>query len=411
MSTHYEDQDGEGAIVLQASAVESMTRAEVDIQVSTAQRYPKHSTAEGLVRFKKQAIALIESDREVAESCFYTLKRKDKEGNEKIISDGSIRLAEIVAAAYGNLHYGSRTIGDDGKFVTAQGVCWDLEANNRCSKEVVRRVTTSKGKRYGDDMVGMTMNSSQSLALRNAIFTIVPKGLTKSLLDLARTVARGTVSDLPKRRDNALKWFARQGIKEDVILKYLGKSKSDEIDLDDMETLVGVKTSIQDGHVTAANAFTVMDEENGADRKPEDGERTRQAAADIFAGKSAEKEPPKEDAKVEVTPEKSEVETEPEQKAEQEPAPVQKAAESSADAVQKPVEKPADQPVQKSAGKPANSRDLISSLMSAARAKNVKASDVQKSVMGFLANRTIDDIPVADVKAFCDKEEASWATQ
>src|SRR5262249_43901797 len=91
-------------------------RSDVDIQISTAHRYPR-----SISRFKQAALAMATSDEETAASCFYKLSRGGKE-----IEGPGVRLAEIVGSAWNNLRYGSRIVGEDDRWVIAQGMAHDL---------------------------------------------------------------------------------------------------------------------------------------------------------------------------------------------------------------------------------------------------------------------------------------------
>src|SRR5690349_3214367 len=118
------------------------------MQIATAKKYPRD-----LAKVKKKMLDFATLDEETAESCFYTLKRKDRDSGEgKVIQGPSVRLAEIAVACYGNLRAAARITDNDGRFITAQGLCHDLESNTLISIEAKRRITGKSGKTYGDDM-------------------------------------------------------------------------------------------------------------------------------------------------------------------------------------------------------------------------------------------------------------------
>ena len=148
-------------------ALAVMERASIDSQVSTAKKYPR-----SLSMVKAKMLSFATLDQETAAGCFFTLPAR--KAGDKPIQGPSIRMAEIALATYQNLRAGARVIADDGKVITAQGVCHDLENNVCISVEVKRRVTTREGRRYSDDMVVMTGNAACSIALRNATFRVVP---------------------------------------------------------------------------------------------------------------------------------------------------------------------------------------------------------------------------------------------
>lgn len=240
--------------VVTGTALESLTRAEVDMQIATAKRYPRD-----LAKFAKELLALATASREIAETMFYRLERKDSDGTKKAITGPSIRLAEAAAACYGNIRHGSRVIDVGQKTVTAQGVCHDLERNNFTSTEIVRRITTKTGRRFSEDMVVVTCNAAQSLARRNAIKGIVPLPIIMTSCNAAMRLVAGVPEDeLPKRRASAVKWFAGKGIPEERLLALLELRTRDEITGEHIATLVGWKNGLE------AEEFTVADLLNDA---------------------------------------------------------------------------------------------------------------------------------------------------
>ena len=169
-----------------------------------------------------------------------------------------MRLAEIVGSAWNNLRYGSRIVGEDDKWVTAQGMAHDLETNVAMTIEVRRRITDKYGKKYSDDMVAVTANAACAIALRNAIFKVIPKTFIDSIYEAAKNVAIGDATTLASRRQKALEYFQKMSVSLDRILAVLGKAGLEDIDLKDLETLTGLKTAIKDGDTTIEAAFPAV---------------------------------------------------------------------------------------------------------------------------------------------------------
>lgn len=226
-----------------------MTRQEIDVQITTAKRYPR-----SIKKFRQDAMSMATQDAETAASCFYKMKR-GKGDDEKIIEGPSVRLAEIVANAWGNLRFGARIVAENDREVVAQGVALDLEKNVCNSIEVSRRITTKEGRRYGDDMIQVTKNAACSIALRNAIFKTVPFTYAKQIYEQAKKVAVGGAKTLKERRQQMLDAFAKMSINKDRVLEYLGKSSTEETDLADIELMIGVFNAIRDGDTTLDQAF------------------------------------------------------------------------------------------------------------------------------------------------------------
>ncbi len=100
--------------IRQSDMLTAINRAEVDIQISTAKQYPREVS-----RVLNQIKTYATMDMETAEDCFYALRR-GKGSDAQVIEGISVRLAEIIAGAWGNLRVQTRIIGNDGKTITAQ---------------------------------------------------------------------------------------------------------------------------------------------------------------------------------------------------------------------------------------------------------------------------------------------------
>ena len=227
------------------AVVEGLTRAEVDIQISTARAYPRTLS---LVRARILEMATM--SKEVAEGCWYAIPREGKP-----IDGPSIRLAEIVATAYTNLRSATRVISIDNKFVTCQGVCHDLEANNAISTEVKRRITKKNGSRYSDDMIMVTANAGSSIAFRNALFKVIPRALFKDEFAAIRKVGMGDARTLEDTRKSALAYFKGHGVDEARVVAVLGKQTWADLDLEDVATLRNIINAIKEHTTTMDEAF------------------------------------------------------------------------------------------------------------------------------------------------------------
>ena len=233
---------------LAMSVVQERTLAEIDSQVATAKAYPRD-----IATFRKRAIDLATMDQETAESCFYKLPKR--KGSDEAIQGPSIRLAEICGSCYGNLRYGARVTEEQERYVAAQGVGRDVEMNIEASIEVRRPIVTKSGHRYGDDMINVTANAACSIALRNAIFKIVPAALIKPIYEAAIQAAIGTVETLIERRQVMVKRFGALGVSLDQILRHVEAAKLDDVGMKEMEQLIGIYTALRDGDTTVGQVF------------------------------------------------------------------------------------------------------------------------------------------------------------
>lgn len=230
----------------------AINRAEIDGQIATARAFPR-----SIATFMREARELVSIDEETAEACIYSLPRgKDRDGNKKFITGPSARFAEIVMYCFGNNRGGGRVVAIEKDTVTAQGVFHDLEKNVQITKEVQRSIIDSYGKRYKPDMINVTGNAGISIALRNAVLAGIPQALWLPIYEAARQAAVGDVTTLSTRRHNAILWFGKVGISPEQIFAQLGVEGIEDIGIEQLETLVGIKTAIRRGDTTPEAAFT-----------------------------------------------------------------------------------------------------------------------------------------------------------
>lgn len=240
---HRDDVDVE--VLPAMDGLEARTRGEIDVQIATARRWPR-----SIRQFRDTALEAATLDEETAAACFYALPR-----DGKTVEGPSARLAEIVASAWGHLRIEARGVGEDDRFVTSRGVAWDLQTNVAVGFEVRRRITGKGGKRYSDDMIAVTTNAASSIALRNAVFKVVPSPFWRPIYHACRQVAVGDAKTLADRRHASILAFGKMGITPDRIFGLLGVKGEEDITLDHLATLRGLFTAIKDGETTIDETF------------------------------------------------------------------------------------------------------------------------------------------------------------
>lgn len=232
--------------VVTNDALSLITKAEIDVQISTAKAFPR-----SIKMFLDKAMSIATVNENVAASCNYALPRGGKS-----LEGPTVRLAEIVCSAYGNIRSGARVIANDGKTITAQGICHDLETNNCVTVEVKRRITGKDGKTFNEDMQTVTGNAACAIAFRNAVFKVIPSAIVNDVYEATKKVARGTAETLVARRDKAVAYFKEMGIKEAQICSALDIKKIEDIDLDKLSTLRGMVALINNGESTIQELFS-----------------------------------------------------------------------------------------------------------------------------------------------------------
>jgi hypothetical protein len=232
-----------------AMAIDSLTRAEIDIQIATAHRFPRN-----IALVKREITDMATIDAETAEACYYSLKRGGKP-----IQGPSIRMAEIAQGSFGNLRVATRFLGEteDGKFIRVLGICHDLQKNVAVAQEVTRRITGRDGQRYNEDMIGTTIAAASSIALRNAIFRVVPRALINSAFEKCKKIVAGDVQSLGERRriviDRLLKAYTDLTLER--ILARCEVKSIEEITTEHVVDLVGVGTAIKEGTTKVETEF------------------------------------------------------------------------------------------------------------------------------------------------------------
>lgn len=238
-------------IISSNEALQALNRSEIDMQIATAKQYPRD-----LKTVLSNIRAYATMDEETAEDCFYALKRGY--GNDQQLIEGlSVRLAEIFVASWGNLRVATRITGNDGKTITAQGVCHDLETNVAVNVEVKRRITDKQGRTYSEDMQVVTGNAASAIAFRNAVFKVIPKAVTKKVIGEIKQVAIGQANDLEQKRSATIKWFEGRGVTIDEILKYIEADCIESIDAEKLLTLRSTANAIKEGTTTIQETFKV----------------------------------------------------------------------------------------------------------------------------------------------------------
>ena len=236
--------------IIQPDAMAQLQRAETETAVDIAKRYPRD-----LAKAKKTLLFMGTVDEDTAKSCFY---KKPVDNKGTLVEGPSIRMAEIAVNCYGNIRYGSRVIEESEKWVKVQGVCFDLENNLSYAADVQRSIwSESYNKRYSQNLIQTTIKAAAAIAVRDAVFKIVALGMFSSELKQIKAKATGRGSDipLPKRIENAFAYFKKIGVDEKKIFERLEVRDKTEITEDHLETLVGLKTGIEDKEFTIEEAF------------------------------------------------------------------------------------------------------------------------------------------------------------
>lgn len=223
-------------------------KAMIDSQVATAKHYPRD-----MEKFIANCIMTVNLSKEIAEECVYTVPRGTKK-----ISGPSVNLAKIMMQYYGNFRAGARVVDTEHKHVVCEAVAFDME-NNVSVKVQVKRSIMGRDGRFNDDMITVTGNAGNSIALRNAIFAVLPKVFVDKVYDAAKKKIVGDVSTeaklIAQRQVIINKLKSDYKIEEKDILFAIGRESVSHITTDDLVVLAGINTAIKEGDTTVDQAF------------------------------------------------------------------------------------------------------------------------------------------------------------
>lgn len=238
-------------MVSQPTMLEAMNKSEIDVQIATAHQFPR-DVRKSLEKVKSLAMM----DRDTAFGCFYQLKRKGADGKESIIEGLSVRMAEIIASCWGNIRVQARIIGNDGRMITAQGVCHDLETNTAVSVEVKRSILGKHGT-FSQDMQVVTGNAAAAIAFRNAVLKVIPSVVIKKVVDEVHQMAMGQITDINREWEQIRSWYFMNGVNELQLIEYLGIHNRNEATKEHILHLRGLANAIHEGTTTIEETFNL----------------------------------------------------------------------------------------------------------------------------------------------------------
>lgn len=256
--------------------LEAINRSEIDGQIATAHKFPRD-----IAKCKEGMLALAAMDNDVAYNCFYHLERKNKDGQTAIIEGLSVRFTEIISACWKNLRIAGRIIANDGKTITAQGVCHDLETNVAYSVEVKRSIMTSKGYTFSHDMQVVVGNAAVAIAQRNAICKVVPQVLIASVVKEVQAKALEHIKEVGVKEQwkSCIVCFQSYKVSDIMLLDYLGKKSMEEVTAEDIQKLGGVYNAIKEGSTTAEETFKKPKKQEAIAQKAQEAAQSAQDKA------------------------------------------------------------------------------------------------------------------------------------
>lgn len=240
---------GEGLKLVTPTEVLQQTKPASDlwVQISIARSFPRSVDA---------FVSAVERDTcrelQIAMACSYMLRR----GKTEIVGP-SVRFAESVLRAWGNVRVSTGVVDDSGDHVVVRARFWDLETNMAFEEEVARRLTDKEGRRYTDDVVISTKNAAQAIGFRNVVLAGIPESLWRPVWEKANKFVEDHAridTEFEQKRSKVVMWFRRQGATTQELTDFLG-CPPDQATREDFLRLERLGAAIHQGTQTIEDAF------------------------------------------------------------------------------------------------------------------------------------------------------------
>lgn len=189
----------------------------------------------------------------LAESALYSYSRGGTE-----ITGPSIRLAEAIAQAWGNIQFGIRELEQRNGESTVESYAWDLETNTRQSKvfQVKHERHSKKGKvNLTDprDIYEMTANQG-ARRLRACILGVIPGDVVEAAVNQCEDTLKSKADTSPDALKKMLEVFEAYGVTKEQIEKRIQR-RLDSITPAQVIALRKIYNSLKDGMSSPSDWF------------------------------------------------------------------------------------------------------------------------------------------------------------
>lgn len=232
---------------------ESRAIAEAQGKLIVAKKFPRNPAA----AFEKVMLSC--KRRGLAEKAVYAYPR-----GGQTVSGPSIRLAEELARAWGNIDFGIRELSQKEGLSEMEAYCWDLETNTMSSiKFTVKheRHTRAGVTRLTDprDIYEITANQA-GRRLRARIIAVLPPDLVDlALEECAKTIAGNNSVPIQDRVRKMLSAFSAYGVTKAHIENYL-QMKLENVLPEHIVTLTGIHNALRDNTSRPSDFFNMGQE-------------------------------------------------------------------------------------------------------------------------------------------------------
>ena len=224
---------------------------EVQAMVFMAKQFPRDEKA------AMQRILMACTRENLAEHAVYQYARGGSD-----VSGASIRLAEAIAQAWGNIDHGFVVQDATEKESSVCAYCWDIETNTRTRRTF--KVSHIRHTRNGDklltdprDIYEMVANQA-ARRVRACILATIPSDVIEAAVEQCKKTQEAAFKNggesVADRVAQMVKMFAELGVTKKMLEAYIGRSL-DGISPALLVKLRGVYKSIRDGIASVEDHF------------------------------------------------------------------------------------------------------------------------------------------------------------
>lgn len=252
MSNELTLQQAQGMLPAQSrsvGAVADRAVAEIQAQVFMAKQFPRDEN-------QARARILRACQRPgLAEKAIYTYPK----GGQRV-SGPSIRLAEAIAQAWGNLDFNTVILEQRETESVCLSYCWDVETNTRASRSFIvpHKIATKHGEKVLTDpreIYELAANQG-ARRLRACILSIIPGDIVDEAIDACNaTLSGGNKRPLIDRlRELTDRFMTYHSVPLSSIERYFGYPLDSFTEMDGV-TLAGIYTALRDGAASREDYF------------------------------------------------------------------------------------------------------------------------------------------------------------
>ena len=252
MSNELTIQQAQGMLPAQSrtgGAVADRAVAEIQAQVFMAKQFPRDEN-------QARARILRSCQRPgLAAKAIYTYPK----GGQRVTGP-SIRLAEAIAQAWGNLDFNTVILEQRETESVCLSYCWDVETNTRASRSFIvpHKISTKHGEKVLTDpreIYELAANQG-ARRLRACILSIIPGDIVDEAIDACNaTLAGGNKRPLIDRlRELTDRFMTYYSVPLSSIERYFGYPLDSFTEMDGV-TLAGIYTALRDGASSREDYF------------------------------------------------------------------------------------------------------------------------------------------------------------